>query len=52
MKNPSTCSPAITPYIAITRPRSTGVIAVNDGPQNRHHALGLMASQRRRGKSC
>jgi hypothetical protein len=30
MKNPSRCSPAITPYIAVTRVRSAGVIAVND----------------------
>src|SRR5580704_13455785 len=30
MKNPATYSPAITPYIANTRVRSTGVIAVND----------------------
>jgi hypothetical protein len=47
---PATCSPAITPYIASTRVRSTGDIAANDCRTSHLSAASWMRSERRRGK--
>src|ERR1700683_847307 len=40
MKNPATCRPAITPYIAISLPRSWAVIVANDCRTSRPRPAG------------